>query len=442
MLGMYRLRRTLVWLLLSGAVLSAPAAVQARPPLPVAFDLQLVDSPKAIVDEVWQTVNSEYVDATFNKQDWQRVRQQLLSREYASKADAYKAIRTALEGLGDPYTRFLEPREFQALTEETSGQLIGVGVTLRPPSPDRRLPQVVATVAGGPAARAGVHVEDQLVAVDGRPTTDVPLPEVTRRIRGENGTQVTLTVLRNRKQKIKFTLTRAPIELPVVTAALKSEQGQKLGYIRLAEFSARATSQVKKALLSLRHQGAQGWIFDLRSNPGGAVDAAIGIANLFLENGNIVSVIDREGVQDTVASAHRPVSSLPMVVLVDGGSASASEILAGALQDNRRATLVGTKTFGKALVQQMNALSDGSGLNVTIAHYLTPAGQDIGHKGLNPDIVAPFPEQLRKKFTIEQVATAADPQYKQGTTTLLKALTPPPQATSPSSQSRSGAQVP
>jgi len=415
---MTALRRPALLLLLFGLWGGAPATLDARPQNQ-SFSLRLEESPKALVDEVWQTVNTEFVDPNFNKQDWQQVREKLLARQYTSREDAYKAIREALKGLGDQYTRFLDPSEFKALTEETSGELIGVGVTLQPPGEKNKLPLVVSTVEGGPAAKAGVLAQDQIVEVDDKSVAGLELPEVTRRIKGANGTQVSLTIVRNGGQKVRFTITRSPIELPVVRSSLKQEQGRSVGYIRLAEFSQKATNQVRKAVLDLQNQGAQALVLDLRSNPGGSLDAAVGIANLFLKQGKIVSVVTRNGLRDSVSSEGRPVTELPLAVLVDGGSASASEILAGALQENGRATLVGTRTFGKALVQQMNPLSDGSGVNVTIAHYFTPSGRDIQSKGIEPDIKEPFPKELAKTFKPEQVATAADPQYAKAVAMLL-----------------------
>lgn len=399
--------------LVGSAVQAAPTAPksQARP-----FDLKLEDSPKQVVDEVWQTVDREFVDNTFNKQDWSATRTHLLDRDYKTKTEAYEAIRDALKSLGDPYTRFLDPREFQALRDLTSGELVGVGIQLGV-STTSKLPTIIRTIDESPASRAGLQAKDELIAVDGKATEKIKIEEVSRMIRGDQGTQVTLTVMRG-AQKLDFKLTRAPIELQVVTSALKVENGRKIGYVRLQEFSDKSPAEVKKAITGLESQGAQGLILDLRSNPGGLLDAATRIANLFLPQGTIVSTVNRQGVKEQLPSARRAQTKLPLVVMVDSGSASASEILAAALQENRRAVLVGTKTFGKGVIQQVNPLSDGSGVNVTIAHYLTPLGNDIHKKGIMPDVVAPFPEDLRKNFTIEQLGTTADVQYGQAVTVL------------------------
>lgn len=422
MLRAYDFRKAALSLLLLGLLDASAVLAQAVPQQARAhFRVRLEDSPKAIVDEVWQTVNREYVDNSFNQNDWLLARKQLLEREYASKEEAYKAIRATLKELGDPYTRFLDPREFQALKDQTSGELVGVGLTLGA-SPTNKLPVIMSTLKGSPATKAGVQAKDQLVAVDDKPTTGVPLDKVSSLIRGDSGTKVTLTVLRGDKQKLSFTITRAPIELPAVQAVLKEEDGKKLGYIQLQEFSEKATPEMKRAFKELTEQGAQGWVLDLRGNPGGLLDAATAIANLLLDQGTIVSTVNRQGVQEKLVSDRAPQTTLPTVVLVDGGSASASEILAGALKDNNRATLVGTKTFGKGVIQQVNALTDGSGVNVTIAHYLTPAGNDIHKKGITPDVVVPITEEVRKKFTADKLGTSADPQYQRAATILAAKL--------------------
>lgn len=397
------------------AVIAAP-----RQPLQVRaeYNSKLEDSPKAIVDEVWQTVDREFVDPTFNKQNWLEARSQLLNRDYKNKEEAYAAIRTSLKILGDPYTRFLDPREFQALRDQTSGELVGVGIQLGL-SPVNKQPMVLRTLEDSPASRSGIQAKDELVAVDGKPTAKLELADVSRMIRGDRDTQVTLSVLRD-GQKLNFTITRAPIELKVVTSSLKEENGRKVGYIRLQEFSEKAPGEMRKAISDLSDKGAQGLVLDLRGNPGGLLDAAANIADLLLARGTIVSTVDRAGTQDKLLSDQHPITALPLVVLVDQNSASASEILAGALKDNRRATLVDTKTFGKGVIQQVNSLSDGSGVNVTIAHYLTPAGNDIHKKGIVPDVLSMFPEEARKNPV--DPASSGDVQYQKAITVLARVI--------------------
>ncbi|MBC7881598.1 MAG: PDZ domain-containing protein [Anaerolineae bacterium] len=408
-------RKFLLPLALVGLLIVGGAPVLAR------LAGQLNNAPKSLVDEVWQTVDREYVDGSFNKQDWQAVRRQLLARNYESDEDAYKAIRKALALLNDPYTRFLAPKEFAELKEETKGELVGVGIALGL-SKKEKLPLVVKTFKGSPAEGAGVQSLDLITAVDDQTTTGVALETISRRIRGKSGTPVKLTLRRSAKKMVSLTITRRSITIPVVESSLRTFGKHKFGYLQLQEFSEQAAPQMQLAIDTLSAQGAKGWILDMRGNPGGLVEAAVEIANLFLEDGTIVSVVDRQGLRETLRADGRPHTKLPVIILVDGGTASAGEILAGALQDNRRATLVGATTFGKGIIQQVNTLSNGAGVNVTIAHYLTPSGKDIHKKGIVPDVKALIPPALLKTLKANQVATAADPQYARGLEVLKSKL--------------------
>ncbi len=410
-------RKFLLPLALVGLLVVGGAPVLAR------LAGQLNNAPKSLVDEVWQTVDREYVDGSFNKHDWQAVRRQLLERNYESDEDAYKAIRKALALLNDPYTRFLAPKEFAELKEETKGELVGVGIALGL-SKKEKLPLVVKTFKDSPAEGAGVQNLDLITAVDDQTTTGVTLEAVSRRIRGKSGTPVKLTLRRSAKEVVSLTITRRSITIPVVESSLRTLGKHKFGYVQLQEFSEQAPPQMQQAVDTLSTKGAEGWILDLRGNPGGLVEAAVEIANLFLEDGTIVSVVDRKGVRETLSADGRPHTKLPLIILVDGGTASAGEILAGALQDNHRATLVGAKTFGKGIIQQVNTLSNGAGVNVTIAHYFTPSGKDIHKKGIVPDVQAVIPPALLKTLKANQVATAADPQYSRGLEVLKGKLEP------------------
>lgn len=363
------------------------------------------DSPKELVDEVWQVVNREYVDNTFNHQDWEQTRKKYLSRDYKTPEAAYKAIREMIKTLDDPYTRFMDPKQYESMQIDTSGELSGVGIQLGQDQKTKQL-TVVSPVEDSPAFLAGVKSRDILVAIDGKTTKGMDVDEAVGRIRGKEGSSVTLTFMREKKT-LAVPLTRAHIELKSVKSALKVEQGQRIGYVRLTQFSAKADKGVRTAIDKLLQEDAAGFILDLRSNPGGLLYSSTEIARLWMDEGTIVSTVDRNGQRERLVANHQALTDKPLVVLVDGGSASASEILSGALQDNRRAMLVGTKTFGKGLVQSVHPLSDGSGLAVTIARYQTPSGRDINKKGIEPD----FKIDLPKKFKFEQVATPQDPQY-------------------------------
>ena len=383
----------------------------------------LKDSPKALVDEVWQLVNGTYVDGTFNHNDWQATRQQLLSKEYSSKAQAYEAIRTALKKLDDPYTRFLDPQQFAELTEETSGELSGIGAKLDLDKSTKVL-KVVEAFTDSPAAKAGLQSGDLIVAVDGTPVKGLEIDKTIRLIRGKPNSIVNLKIARAGKKVFNVAVTRKVIEVPIVTSALKQEGNNRIGYIHLSEFDDHADTQMKAAIQSLEKQNVQGFILDLRDNPGGLLSMAVGVSRLWIDDGAIVKTVLRDGHSDTDEADRSAMTNLPLTVLVDGGSASASEIVTGALKDHHRAVIVGTKTFGKGIVQQVNSLSDGSGLNVTIAHYFTPNGTDIHHKGILPDVPIQLTQAQIKQLSHNPklLASPSDPQYETAVQTVEKQI--------------------
>jgi carboxyl-terminal processing protease len=246
--------------------------------------------------------------------------------------------------------------------------------------------------------------------------------DAVKLIRGQAGTTVTLT-LKRKAQTLELPLTRERIELHAVDHQINtSADGVKVGYIRLKQFNATATKDMRQAVKDLEEKGAQGYVLDLRSNPGGLLMASVEIARQWLNEGTIVSTKTRDGIQDVKRANGRALTTKPMVVLVNEGSASASEILSGALQDNNRAVLVGQKTFGKGLVQSVRGLSDGSGMTVTIAKYLTPSGRDIHKYGIEPDVTARMTEIEAKRLKLEDLGTKKDSQYRVAETTLVKRL--------------------
>ncbi|MCL1474134.1 carboxyl-terminal processing protease CtpC [Argonema antarcticum] len=372
------------------------------------------DSPKELVDEVWQIVDRNYVDGTFNQVDWQKVRNEYLSRNYTSKEEAYKAIREMLKKLDDPYTRFMDPEEFKSMQIDTSGELTGVGIQLSQDEETKKL-VVIAPIEGTPAAKAGVLSKDIILKIDGKSTEGMEVSDAVNLIRGPVGTEVTLTVLRNNQQKM-FKLKRDRIEIHPVRYSRSQDIPGGVGYIRLNQFSANAAGEMRTAIQALEKQGVSGYVLDLRSNPGGLLYASIDIARMWIKDGGIVSTVDRQGVSDRQRANNRQLTDKPLVVLVDGGSASASEILSGALQDNGRAVVVGTKTFGKGLVQSVRGLGDGSGMAVTIAKYFTPSGRDINHAGIIPDVKIELNDAQRQELgrNRDEIGTKADPQYAKG----------------------------
>jgi len=380
------------------------------------------ESPKELIDEVWQIVDRNYVDGTFNQINWQSVRNEYLGRTYASKEDAYKAIREMLKKLEDPYTRFMDPQEFKTMQIDTSGELTGVGIQLTQDEKSKKI-IVISPIEGTPAAKAGVLAKDEIVKIDGKSTQGMNVNDVVNLIRGPVNSEVNITIKRNTQEQ-SFKLKRERIEIHPVRYSKRPDTPGGVGYIRLNQFSANSAPEMRQAIQDLEKQGVAGYILDLRSNPGGLLYSSIDIARMWIKEGSIVSTVNRQGISDREKANHRQLTDKPLVVLVDGGSASASEILSGALQDNARAVLVGTKTFGKGLVQSVRPLGDGSGLAVTIAKYFTPKGTDINHAGIAPDFTVELTDAQKQQLVRnrDQIGTLQDPQYAKGIEVLQKQI--------------------
>lgn len=416
--------------LFGGAIAATATLSLFVPGLSTSVRAALQDSPKAVLDEAWQIVNREYVDGSFNKVNWQQVRQNLLGKEYTSREEAYTALKGALEQLGDPYTRFMDPEQYEALTNQTSGELSGVGLRLEEDKNTKAI-KVVEPIENSPAIKAGLQVADTIVSIDGKSTKGMTVEEAAKLIRGQVGTEVTLKIERNGKGIFDVTMTRARIELMAVRHSVKQEGKTRVGYIRLQEFSSHAAEQMQRAIEDLNQKKVDAFVLDLRGNPGGLLYASVDIARMWMDKGSIVKTVDRAGKDEEITNNRTSLTKLPLAVLVDGNSASASEILSGALQDNGRATIIGTQTFGKALVQSVHALSDGSGLAVTIAHYYTPKGTDINHKGITPDIKVDLNDEQKQKLVANPnwVASQQDPCYSRAVQVLqAQLINSPPMA--------------
>ena len=382
------------------------------------------DSHKDLVDEVWQIINYRYVDGTFNQLDWQAVRKEYLNKSYTDEKEAYKSIREMLKKLEDPYTRFMNPEEFKNLQVDTSGELTGIGITI---SQDEKTKQllVIAPIEDTPAFKAGILAKDIILEIDGKNTKGMDTNDAVSLIRGKAGTKVKLTILRNGRKK-QFNIQRARIEIHPVRYSEKKTPSGNIGYIRLNQFSANASKEMKDAIKNLESKKVSGYILDLRSNPGGLLYASIEIAQMWMNKGTIVFTIDRQGTQDKQVANGSALTNKPLVVLVDKGSASASEILSGALQDNKRAILVGNQTFGKGLVQSVQPLKSGSGLAVTIAKYHTPSGKDINKHGIDPDVKVELTDAQRQDLWLrerDKLGTLADPQFAKAVELLGKQIT-------------------
>ncbi|MEA5466268.1 S41 family peptidase [Leptothoe sp. PORK10 BA2] len=402
----------------------AIATVLLTPALLTSFPAEaaFTDGPKAILDEAWQIVYREYVDDSFNRTDWVEVRQELLGRNYTSREAAYTELRRALHRLNDPYTRFLSPDQYADLTEQTSGEVSGIGLRLRR---DRAAGTVVVSdvIAGSPADIAGILVGDRIVLVNGSSTDFLSAEHTSQLLRGETDTQVTLTIERNGEPET-IILSRARLEVRTVNAKLAAQNGINVGYIRLDEFGAHAAEQMEVAIGDLSAQGAEAFVLDLRDNPGGLLQASIDICRMWLRRGPIVRTVDRTGDSEEISANRTHLTELPMAILVNGDSASSSEIVTGALGDNDRAIVVGSPTFGKALVQSLHGLSDGSGIAVTVAHYYTPNGTDISRKGITPDIHVDLSTDQRNALANDPdlMGTANDPQFTEAVSALVPAV--------------------
>lgn len=411
-----------VWqykLVLRGAMFTGACLTTLLPIFASSTLAAFKDSPKAIVDEAWQIVNREYVDGTFNRLDWQKTRMELLKRNYSSRQEAYTAIRSTLKKLGDPYTRFMDPQQFQSLNNQTSGEMSGVGIRLEA-SPTNQQLVVAETIENSPASKAGIKTGDIIIAIDGKSTKNMNLERAISLIRGEIGKSIVLKIARSGNTPFDIPLTRAQIEVSSVFSEVKQEGRLKVGYIRLSEFSSHSSEQMQKAIKDLNRKQVGAYVLDMRGNPGGLLQASVEIARMWLDNGTIVKTVDRKGGNEDFRAVQSALTQLPMAVLVDGNSASASEILAGALKDNRRAQIVGAQTFGKALVQSVHSLSDGSGMAVTVAHYYTPNGTDIGHKGVTPDVKVDLSLLQRQNLADSPalMGSTQDPQYQRAVAVL------------------------
>ena len=358
----------------------------------------------------WRLVNQAYLDETFNHQNWWFVRQKMFKRQLSNREQTYAAIEEMLATLDDPFTRLLKPEQYRSLQVNTSGELSGVGLQININSETGQL-EVVSPLAGSPAEEAGIGSRDRILEIDGISTSTLTLDEAAARMRGPRGTTVSLTVQPQGKDESsirQIQLVRDRISLNPVFATLDNRPGNvPIGYLRLSQFSANAAKEIAHAVAQLEQQGADAYILDLRNNPGGLLQAGIEIARIWLNDGTIVYTVNRQGMLGSFDASGKALTEDPLVVLVNQGTASASEILAGALQDNGRAQLLGEKTFGKGLIQSLFELSDGSGLAITVAKYETPNHKDIHKLGIIPDRVVP-----QDPMTFKQIGTDADEQYQ------------------------------
>ncbi|CAL5413667.1 unnamed protein product [Camellia sinensis] len=370
--------------------------------------------------EAWRTIDRAYVDKNFNGQSWFRYRENALRNEpMNTREETYKAIRKMLATLDDPFTRFLEPEKFKSLRLGTQGSLTGVGLSIGYPTGGDGSTAglvVISTAPGGPANKAGILSGDVILKIDDTSTETMGIYDAADRLQGPEGSAVELTIqsgpeikhlslanVRNTETKWDTTLAllRERVSLNPVQSRLceitgSGREDSKVGYIKLTSFNQNASGAVREAIETLRRNNVNAFVLDLRDNSGGLFPEGIEIAKIWLEKGVIVYICDSQGVRDIYDTdgSNAIAAREPLAVLVNKGTASASEILAGALKDNKRAVLFGEPTYGKGKIQSVFELSDGSGLAVTVARYETPAHTDIDKVGVVPDHPLPvsFPK--------------------------------------------------
>lgn len=313
----------------------------------------------------------------------------LVERTYVKKEDRGTIIDGALKGMLenlDPHSAFLSKEEFKEIQENISGEFFGIGVEI---SAKDGVLVIVSPIIDSPADKAGLKAGDKIIAIDGVPVSSLSPLEAIRRIRGQKGSNVELIVTKKLDDsRAVFNIKRGAIPL----ISVYSHPVGSYQWIQLTRFSNKTTEEMQKALDEAKKSGAKGIILDLRNNPGGGLDQAINVSDMFLQKGRIVSIKGRSPSNNIVyqAKAQSTDTTLPVVVLVNSGTASASEIVAGALRDHKRAVIIGEKTFGKGSVQHVLPLGDGSGVKLTVALYYTPSDISIQAEGITPDIYVPF----------------------------------------------------
>ena len=308
-----------------------------------------------------------------------------IETQYVRDVDYTKLIDGAISGmvktLDDPHSIYLDPKMYELMRSHTEGSFGGVGIVMG--FKDNKI-TVISVMEGTPSEAAGIKTGDEIIAVDGVPTSEIEPEEVVLHIRGEIGSEVTLRVRRAGEEDKDYVVRRATIQVHTVAGQMLPDTAG-IGYIRIASFSEHTADEFKDAYHALENEGVKGMIIDLRENPGGLVTSCVAIANMVVPKGPVVSVVQKDGRREEYESELSE-EKYPLVVLIDGNSASASEILAGALQDTGAATIVGQTSYGKGSVQVILPLYDDDALKLTIAKYYTPSGRSIDGTGIEPDV--------------------------------------------------------
>lgn len=355
-------------------------------------------SSQKLFDNSWKIIRKKYIDKDLNSQNWNYWKKHY-KNQIKTDEDAKVAIDTMIASLNDPYSRFLTKKEFEEQFNSIDAHITGIGVNIINNSGKTIIHSVIE---GTPAQKAGLKANDIIVEVDNKQINGMDLSSVATLVRGPINSNVRLKVKRGKYYLTKI-IKREEIEIKSVETKIYKNN---IGYIRIKSFiGSNTATDFVKALKTTNN--TDGLIIDLRGNTGGLLSNAVVVANLFINNGKIVSIVSRNGSKhDISAKSNLPVITKPTVVLVDETSASASEILSGALKDNHKAVLVGSKTYGKGLIQQIVPLENGTGLNITIAKYLTPNGNDINKKGIQPDVNIIYNLSERRKHNDVQLKKA------------------------------------
>jgi len=364
-----------------GRTAAIPTVAPTTPPLPTTTAATAPPTPTASTTSSNENILQKLGQF---KQAYDLIQAEFYGDVPSDDELTYGAIRGMLQTLGDDYTSFIEPNIARIIREDASGSFEGIGALVR--LNDAQKVEIVRVIQNSPAEAEELKAGDQIVAVDGKSIVGLGLYEAIGLIRGPAGSQVTLTIERpDTEQPFEVLITRAKLENPLVESRMI---GSDVAYVLLTGFDGTATDRLQREIDSLLVRNPKGLILDLRGNPGGFLDEAIGVADLFLGDGVVLFERQKDGNEETFRSDDGDLAeTIPLVVLVDAGSASASEIVAGAVQDLGRGTLIGTKTFGKGSVQRVHALSDGSELRVTVARWFTPNDRAIHGEGIEPDIV-------------------------------------------------------
>ncbi len=350
-----------------------------------------------LFDNTWAEIKDNYYDASLNSQIWYRWKEHYRGK-IKTEADAKVAIDTMLASLNDPYSKYMDKEEYSEQNSSIASKIVGIGVNIASVSGKIT---VINVMDGSPAQSANLQANDIIYAVDGKEISGMPIAEVANLVKGKENSTVDITILRN-NEKINKKIVRKEIKIKTV----KSSIDKNIGYIQISTFVSVSTPNDFLEALE-KTQDTDGLIIDLRGNTGGLLPNAVFIANLFIPEGNIVSIVGRDGYKFDIAAQNLDFKiNKPLVLLVDGNSASASEILSGALKDYKKAVLLGTKTYGKGMVQKIIPLQNDTGLNLTIAKYLTPKGSDINQKGIEPDYKVEFTINDLKNQNDVQLATA------------------------------------